>query len=96
MGQLSDDSAKDAAIKAFMARYHDPTQHVPRPPQVYEHYKGGIYVVTAVGLNEKTLEPMVAYWSNLKETGWFRTLENFEEEVGINQRQRPRFLRLAH
>jgi hypothetical protein len=96
MGQFSDDVAKDEAIAKFRAMMEDPARHVPRPRQVYEHYKGGIYVVTAVGLNEKTLEPMLAYWSNLKETEWFRTLENFEEEVGINQRQRPRFLRVAH
>ena len=31
------------------------------PGQIYKHYKGDEYLVTAVGLNEADLEPLVHY-----------------------------------
>ena len=48
---------------------------------VYRHYKGGLYVVFAVSLDEETLKPLVHYYSLAKETRWTRTLTNFTERI---------------
>jgi hypothetical protein len=52
-----------------------------RPGQVYRHYKGGLYTIVTLGIKEDTLEPMVAYHSNAKDTTWVRTLANFSEQI---------------
>lgn len=60
-----------------------------KPGQIYRHYKGGLYTVVAVSLKEDTMEPMVTYHSNVKESTWTRTLANFTETLqGIGRGQR--------
>lgn len=56
-------------------------QNLPVVGGVYRHYKGGLYVVLAVGIDEETGTPTVAYRSNRRNTVWFRTVENFQGEV---------------
>jgi hypothetical protein len=56
---------------------------------VWEHHKGGLYIVFAVTLKEDTLDPMVSYYSIDKKTRWTRTYENFVELIG--EGKRPRF-----
>lgn len=53
------------------------------PGQVFRHYKGGLYTVVAVGIDEATMKPMVAYCSNLRGDVWFRTLDNWQEPVEV-------------
>jgi hypothetical protein len=48
---------------------------------LYEHYKGGRYIIFAVSCDEDTLEPLVHYYSIEKKTRWTRTLVNFAENV---------------
>jgi hypothetical protein len=55
---------------------------------VYEHTKGGLYIVFAVSLKEDTLDPLVHYYSIDKKTRWTRDYENFVEVV----LGRPRFV----
>lgn len=54
---------------------------LPRKGGIYEHYKGGLYVVTEIGLFETTGDIMVSYKSNRTGDVWVRTLSNFEEHV---------------
>jgi hypothetical protein len=65
-----------------------------KPGQIYRHYKGGLYTVVAVSLEEDTLEPLVAYHSNVKGTTWTRTLENFTEGVEFRGVTHSRFARV--
>lgn len=54
-----------------------------RPGDVYRHYKGGLYVVVCLSVNEASLEPMVTYRSNAKGTIWTRTLKNFADLIFV-------------
>ena len=46
---------------------------------VYRHYKGGLYLVTAVARHTETLEPIVFYQSLYGDFGyWARPLIMFE------------------
>jgi hypothetical protein len=82
----SDDDLKDLAQKQATGG--------PQPGEVYRHYKGGIYSIVARAIKEDTLEPLVIYHSNLKQTNWARTLENFTEAVEVDGKPCPRFARL--
>lgn len=68
------------------------------PGQIYRHYKGGLYVIVSVSIDEGTLEPLVTYRSNKKGTCWTRTLDNFTEKVcnsavtSLNEPFVPRFI----
>jgi hypothetical protein len=70
--------------KAEAFERFESTPH-PAPGVKYRHYKGGKYVVVAVGLKEDTLEPMVAYCDAGHHPGriWFRSLANFTEPVHL-------------
>jgi hypothetical protein len=68
------------------------------PGQIFQHYKGGLYVVVALSIKEDTLEPMITYRSNKKRTYWTRTIANFLEMIDVpvessdlEIRQQPRF-----
>jgi hypothetical protein len=71
------------------------TLDVPKPGQVYEHYKGGLYSIVAVAIREDTLVPVVIYQSNLYGTVMERTLENFQENVLVDGVWGKRFQRSA-
>jgi hypothetical protein len=65
----------------------------PRAGDLYDHYRGGDYLVVAVSLKEDTLEPMVTYHSVKLGWNWTRTLANFTEPVRLaDGTTRPRFL----
>jgi hypothetical protein len=70
---LTDDELKE--IAQAQARWG------PQPGEIYRHYKGGLYVVTARSLKEDTLEPLVTYRGNAHGTHWTRFLANFVEDV---------------
>jgi hypothetical protein len=89
MGDMSESELKDRAQAAF-------PDDAPDVGQVWEHYRGGLYSIVCRSLKEDDLTPLITYHSNLKGTNWTRTLENFTEDVEINGRRRPRFLRVAH
>jgi len=48
------------------------------PIGVYRHYKGGMYIVYAMSLEEETLKPLVHYYSISHRTRWTRFMENFQ------------------
>jgi hypothetical protein len=56
-------------------------QHGLERGRVYEHWKGGLYVITALSVAEDTLEPLVTYRSNTKGTESTRRLSVFVEEL---------------
>jgi hypothetical protein len=86
--RMGDDSAKDVA-QAELA------MSGISGGQIYRHYKGGYYCVVAVSLKEDTLEPLVTYHSNLTDTDWTRTLQNFTEMVELPNGERiKRFTRV--
>jgi hypothetical protein len=53
----------------------------PKRGQVYRHYKGGLYSVVSVSIQEDTLEELVTYTSSLKGGDTTRPLANFTELV---------------
>ncbi len=58
-------------------------------PGVYEHYKGGVYRLLLVALDEATKEPVAVYVSVSGGGGecWVRPVRSWTEDVG----GRPRF-----
>lgn len=53
----------------------------PQPGETWQHYRGGRYEILAVGLNEASHTPMVAYRCPESGLAWFLTLDNFTEQV---------------
>jgi len=51
------------------------------PVGVYEHYKGGQYIVFAHTVDEATLQALVHYFCCARGTRWTRTVANFMEPV---------------
>jgi hypothetical protein len=47
----------------------------------YRHYKGGLYEVVCVSIQEDTLVPLVTYRSLERGYFWTRTLENWNTTV---------------
>jgi hypothetical protein len=69
-----------------------PSPDDPKPGETWRHYKGRDYEVVAVGLDEATRTPMIAYRCPESGLTWFRTLANFTEVVeaeGIAARTVP-------
>ena len=62
--------------------------------QVYEHYKGGIYVVWAIAKVEATLEEVVVYMGQDGQF-WTRPVANFQEYVALGDTEVPRFKRIT-
>jgi hypothetical protein len=48
---------------------------------IFEHWKGGLYVITALSIAEDTLEPLVTYRSNGRGTESTRKISVFVEEM---------------
>lgn len=63
---------------------------------VYQHYKGPLYTLFCVSLDERTLEILVHYYSHEKRTRWTRTLQNFLEDTQrpMELASVPRFVRV--
>ncbi|MCB9747830.1 MAG: DUF1653 domain-containing protein [Candidatus Omnitrophica bacterium] len=65
-------------------------------PGIYEHYKGKRYEVIGVALHSETLEELVVYKALYKSeypegSLWVRPLAMFTEQVGVKEKQVPRF-----
>jgi len=67
------------------------------PGQVYKHFKGGEYVVVAVGLNEPDLEPLVHYRDASDEyaTVWTRTIAVFTGKALNGETLVQRFVQIG-
>ncbi len=63
--------------------------------EVYRHYKGGIYEIVAVAIQEQTLEPCVVYKSRDTAMVWVRAWDNWSEEVDVEGERIPRFTRVS-
>jgi hypothetical protein len=57
----------------------------------YRHYKGGLYEVVCVSIQEDTLVPLVTYRSLERGYFWTRTLENWNARIRENGKFVPRF-----
>jgi hypothetical protein len=77
-GDMSTESDAKAEAQARIAAMDE-----PRRGQVYRHYKGGLYSVVSVSIDEATLEVLVTYSSNLEGGDTTRTLRNFTETVRV-------------
>jgi predicted metal-dependent HD superfamily phosphohydrolase len=67
----------------------------PEPGALYQHWKGGLYRVVALAVEEATGAPTVVYrpLSDPAERCWTRPLVSFEEEVeGLDGEARARFV----
>jgi hypothetical protein len=68
----------------------------PALGDIYQHYKGGLYVVVCCSVHEETLDHLVTYRCNKRGTMWTRTLQGFTEPVGISPEiEVPRFRRVS-
>ncbi len=63
----------------------------PNDGQLFQHYKGGKYIIVATGFLEDSESPCVIYRSLEKNIVWVRTAKNFLEEIEHNGKQVPRF-----
>jgi len=64
-------------------------------PGIYEHYEGRRYRVYGVAWHSETLEEVVVYQLiDDKSHYWVRPLDIFLEEVEIDGRKVPRFVRV--
>lgn len=61
--------------------------------QYFQHYKGGKYVITDLGVFENTLEPIVGYRASpmVEDWTWFRTLDDFCGLIPQGNTLVPRF-----
>lgn len=66
---------------------------LPRPGEVVQHYKGGLYTVITVGRREAFPDELiVVYKSHLRRAVWLRPLGEFVELVEWpDGSKRPRF-----
>lgn len=63
---------------------------------IYQHYKGGKYLVLTMAMQEATLEPCVVYISlqddpHAPSRVWVRSLDDFTASVTVNGLIKPRF-----
>ncbi len=64
---------------------------------MYQHYKGGLYKVIALGLLEETQEPVVVYESQQDSgdyksgTVWVRPYAEFVKEIEVDGQRMSRF-----
>ena len=61
---------------------------------VYQHYKGGKYLVLGVAKHSETLEDLVVYvtlYENERASMWVRPLAMFLESVMVEGKRVPRF-----
>jgi hypothetical protein len=63
------------------------TESVVSRGQIWRHYKGTLYTVLDVGINEATLEPVVIYVERNNEPPWIRTLSEFMGQgvIGVSR-----------
>ncbi len=63
-------------------------------PGRYRHYKGNFYEVLGVARHSETEEPLVVYRCLYGDRSlWVRPLAMFTEEVDVDGRKVPRFVR---
>ncbi len=63
---------------------------------VYQHYKGNYYEVLDIATHTETLESMVVYRALYGDHGlWVRPASMFEEKVMVDNKEVPRFKRVA-
>lgn len=63
-------------------------------PGLYRHYKGGLYKVIAIGVDEKTGDRVVIYQSVEDNSWWVRHIADFTERVLVEDRLQARFTQL--
>lgn len=63
----------------------------PKDGEIFQHYKGGKYVIIATGFFENTEAPCVVYKSLEKNIVWVRTAKNFLEKIEYSGAIRARF-----
>lgn len=63
-------------------------------PGIYRHFKGGKYRVLDVAIDTESQEPLVVYRSLEDDVIWARSARMFVEQVQIDERAVPRFVRI--
>ena len=69
---------------------------IPKPDEIYRHYKGNNYKIILISRLESHPEQILVSYIPLYETRseikvWTRTLENFLEEVEVGGKKVKRF-----
>ena len=69
---------------------------IETPPGLYRHYKGGQYRVRGTVRHSETLEPLTLYQALYGQRGlWVRPAAMFAEQIELDGRRQPRFLRIG-
>jgi len=56
----------------------------PKPNQIWQHYKGGCYLIQSIGTHSETGERMVAYMDKQSKI-WFRPLSMWHNWVRVEK-----------
>jgi hypothetical protein len=67
--------------------------NTPAKGELWKHYKGGLYMIVAIGRDEPTLEDVVVYASLKDDSVWVRSMTAFKGSVDENGYM-PRFSRV--
>ena len=68
---------------------------LPKPNEVYRHFKGNLYEVIGTARHSETLEPMVVYRALYGEGGvWVRPAAMWNEEIVRDGKRFRRFTRI--
>ncbi len=65
---------------------------------IYQHYKGGKYLVLGVAKHSETKEDLVVYvtlYENDMASMWVRPLDMFAENVTVDGKNMPRFKKIG-
>jgi hypothetical protein len=81
---------------ATMPQLHSSSSVPELKPGIYQHYKGGKYLVLTMAMLEASLEPCVVYVSlqddpHAPSRVWVRPLDDFTASVTVNGLIKSRF-----
>ena len=66
-------------------------QQLPKPYEIYRHFKGGLYELTGIARHSESLEEMIVYKHAESEELWVRPASMWNEDVVFEGKKVKRF-----